>query len=128
MGPRPKLQCVLSSLTAPNPDFSSADVYCRVFCDSKSAEAHCHILLEIDNVVHEDTGSYIKWRHIDSQSLAQRVGRLGNGTDLDVGQVKGKCAALARHSLIGQAMDFTTSLYAICDTATNTICMSRNAS
>ncbi|KZV90387.1 hypothetical protein EXIGLDRAFT_837854, partial [Exidia glandulosa HHB12029] len=67
---------------------SSTDVFCRVFCDSKSAEAQCYILLEIDDVVHEDTGAYLKWRHIDSNSLGEFVGRYGLSLDLDIAGAK----------------------------------------
>ena len=66
-----------------------AIVYCRVYVNKQSAEAHRRIFHAINEVVFADTGMYLEWRHIHSPSLASRVGILHWVGDQHQGQAKG---------------------------------------
>ena len=57
----------------------------------QSAEAHRFIFQKIDDVVKIDTGSRLKWRHIDSASNAieDQIGITHFAVDQHGGQAKG---------------------------------------
>ncbi|THU76535.1 hypothetical protein K435DRAFT_704653 [Dendrothele bispora CBS 962.96] len=50
-------------------DLNAAITLCRVYVNRKSATAHCLILHHIDEVLKEDIGRGLQWRHIHGASI-----------------------------------------------------------
>ncbi|KAF8991724.1 hypothetical protein BDZ89DRAFT_1173203 [Hymenopellis radicata] len=51
-----------------------AITYCRVYMNRETAQAHCRVFLEIDNIVEVDTGSGLQWRHLYALDIKARDG------------------------------------------------------
>ncbi|KAF9023743.1 hypothetical protein BDZ89DRAFT_955368 [Hymenopellis radicata] len=65
-------------------------VFCRMYINSETAEAHEAGFVEVDRLIELDTGSGLKWRHLDAKSLTDFVGTiLGITGDQGGGQSKG---------------------------------------
>lgn len=65
-------------------------IFCRVLLNRQSADAHLEVFQAIDSIVYEDTGRYIRWRHLHALSLEDFEGTvLSVATDLHRGQAKG---------------------------------------
>ncbi|KAJ3713589.1 hypothetical protein C8R42DRAFT_684404 [Lentinula raphanica] len=56
-------------LASKDPDSNTSMTYCRVFLTRQTADAHRRILVEINKLVHLDTGRSLRWRHIHGESL-----------------------------------------------------------
>ncbi|PPQ81257.1 hypothetical protein CVT24_012240 [Panaeolus cyanescens] len=69
---------------------NTAVTFCRVYVTSQSAPTHCRIFQEVDNIVEEDTGKRLQWRHLHAENLDQRDGMILSWTlDQHGGQAKG---------------------------------------
>jgi hypothetical protein len=44
-------------------------IFCRVFLNRQSAVAHQHVFECIDEIVYEDTGRKLQWRHLNAASI-----------------------------------------------------------
>lgn len=77
-----------------------AIVYCRVLLTRENAAIHRFIFHKIDEVVKEDTGSLLQWRHLHSRSIDQPVGILHWAGDQHLGQAKGMSWRMAASSRI----------------------------
>ncbi|TDL19151.1 hypothetical protein BD410DRAFT_727573, partial [Rickenella mellea] len=66
-----------------------ATTFCRAFVSRQTAEAHRRLFHAIDDVVEQDTGSRLKWRHLDSSSPEEMVGILQWTADQHLGQANG---------------------------------------
>lgn len=60
-----------------------------MFLNRQSAEAHKLLLLAIDDIVFQDTGYHLRFRHLHSESLAKPVGIVSWTIDQHRGQAKG---------------------------------------
>ncbi|KAF9561878.1 hypothetical protein CPC08DRAFT_634812 [Agrocybe pediades] len=65
--------------------------FCRAYLNRQTAEAHRFLFQQIDEIVRNDTGQYLRWRHIHSPSLRvnQEVGICQLAVDQHGGQAKG---------------------------------------
>jgi hypothetical protein len=83
--------------------YFEAITYVRVFVNYSLAFAHQRILEAIDDVVKEDTGSYLEWRHLHSESLdsGSYTGKILHWAgDQHGGQAKGELAVLTMHFVL----------------------------
>ncbi|KAG6847262.1 hypothetical protein H0H93_009227, partial [Arthromyces matolae] len=65
-------------------------IFCRVFLNRQTAAAHARLFQEIDNIVKEDTGRSLKWRHIHGNTKDENEGMiLQFAADQHLGQAKG---------------------------------------
>ncbi|KAF9026394.1 hypothetical protein BDZ89DRAFT_1134819 [Hymenopellis radicata] len=73
-----------------NTDAHTSLVFCRIYINSETAEAHRAAFNEVDRIVGLDTGSGLRWRHLDARSLTDFVGMILEITgDQGGGQSKG---------------------------------------
>ncbi|KAF8200102.1 hypothetical protein BJ912DRAFT_898089 [Pholiota molesta] len=72
--------------------------YCRIFVNRQTASAHCLIFDTIDDIVFEDTGRHLQWRHLHSPNLTNHVGILQFAVDQHGGQAKGLGMHLVRRA------------------------------
>ncbi|KAF7981503.1 hypothetical protein HWV62_33057 [Athelia sp. TMB] len=70
-------------------EFEIAIPYCRVYLNRQSAAAHAIVFQKIEEIVMEDTGESLKWRHLHANSLDEHVGILQWAGDQHGGQAKG---------------------------------------
>ncbi|KAG6847309.1 hypothetical protein H0H93_008916, partial [Arthromyces matolae] len=71
-------------------DANTSVVFCRIFLNRQTAEAHARLFQEIDDIVKEDTGHSLRWRHIHGQDLDDTEGLILQITaDQHLGQAKG---------------------------------------
>jgi len=63
--------------------------YCRVYVNRQSAAAHHIIFQRLEQIVEQDTGESLKWRHLHSRSLNDPSGVLQWTGDQHGGQAKG---------------------------------------
>ncbi|KZP03707.1 hypothetical protein FIBSPDRAFT_768547 [Athelia psychrophila] len=66
-----------------------AVTYCRVYVNRQSAAAHALIFRKIEDIVRQDTGQQLKWRHLDADSEEDHCGILQWMGDQHRGQAKG---------------------------------------
>ncbi|KZP08487.1 hypothetical protein FIBSPDRAFT_901216 [Athelia psychrophila] len=66
-----------------------AVTYCRVYLNRQTAYAHAFVFKQIEQIVREDTGTSLQWRHLHSDSLEDHVGILQWAGDQHGGQAKG---------------------------------------
>ncbi|KZP19049.1 hypothetical protein FIBSPDRAFT_955798 [Athelia psychrophila] len=66
-----------------------AITYCRVYLNRQTAAAHAIVFEKIEEIIREDTGTSLKWRHLHSDSLEEHVGILQWAGDQHGGQAKG---------------------------------------
>ncbi|KAJ7763443.1 hypothetical protein B0H16DRAFT_1718672 [Mycena metata] len=52
-------------------DSNFSVIFCRVFVNRQSAFAHQHIFAALEEIVFEDTGKKLRWRHLHAQSLTE---------------------------------------------------------
>jgi hypothetical protein len=77
-------------------------IFCRVFLNRHHAVAHQKIFTAIHEIVYEDTGRHIRWRHLHGHSLDDFDGLvLQWGADQHRGQAKGRLLhlSLQRHRI-----------------------------
>ncbi|KAJ7571962.1 hypothetical protein C8J56DRAFT_810142, partial [Mycena floridula] len=67
----------------------TAMVYCQVYLNRQSAQAHLEVFHTIDSLVLCDMGQHLKWRHLCASSLNDFVGILQWAGDQHGGQAKG---------------------------------------
>ncbi|KZP03615.1 hypothetical protein FIBSPDRAFT_768689, partial [Athelia psychrophila] len=65
-----------------------AVTYCRVYLNRQTAYAHAFVFKQIEQIVREDTGTSLQWRHLHSDSLEDHVGILQWAGDQHGGQAK----------------------------------------
>ncbi|KAJ7490348.1 hypothetical protein B0H11DRAFT_2191580 [Mycena galericulata] len=71
-------------------DAHTTVVFCRIFLNRQTAVAHQKIFEAIDQIVFEDTGTYIQWRHIHGAQVDDYDGKILQwGADQHGGQAKG---------------------------------------
>lgn len=63
--------------------------YCRVYLNRQTAAAHHFIFKKIEQIVKEDTGKNLQWRHLHSQHIHEFTGILHWAADQHGGQAKG---------------------------------------
>ena len=63
--------------------------YCQIFVNSQSALAHFLVFQTIHNIVQDDTGQGLLWRHLHSESIDDPVGILSFIVDFHLGQAQG---------------------------------------
>jgi hypothetical protein len=67
-------------------------VFCRVFLNRQTAVAHAYVFDAIEEIVKEDTGRFLRWRHIHASDLDETDGMILQWTgDQHGGQAKGIC-------------------------------------
>ncbi|KAJ7764293.1 hypothetical protein B0H16DRAFT_1799720 [Mycena metata] len=65
-------------------------IFCRVFLNRQSAVAHQHVFAAIEDIVFEDTGKRLRWRHLHATSLDDYDGMILEwAADQHRGQAKG---------------------------------------
>ena len=65
-------------------------IFCRVFLNRQTAVAHQQVFNAIDEIVREDTGRRLKWRHLHGADLEDYEDMvLQFGADQHRGQAKG---------------------------------------
>ena len=74
---------------------STGLVFCRVYLNRETAAAHELVFREINNLIIGDTGSGLRWRHLDANAgedfnngILQWTGDQGGG------QAKGACCCI----------------------------------
>ncbi|KAF9011576.1 hypothetical protein BDZ89DRAFT_1119143 [Hymenopellis radicata] len=72
-----------------HPSSSTVLAFCRIYLTCGSAEAHHIIFNAIDDLVLEDTGSRLEWRHIHGRDVDDFCGVWLWGGDQHGGQAKG---------------------------------------
>ncbi|KAJ7095129.1 hypothetical protein B0H15DRAFT_798446 [Mycena belliarum] len=71
-------------------DANTSLVFCRVFLNRQSAAAHLHVFSAIEDIVFQDTGRRLKWRHLHAEDLDEHEGMILQwGADQHRGQAKG---------------------------------------
>lgn len=71
--------------------FTLGVTFCRVFLNSQTATAHQTIMHELEDIVFEDTGKRLQWRHLHATSVNETSGMILQVTaDQHSGQAKGK--------------------------------------
>lgn len=70
-------------------DSSTSIVYCRIYVNRQTALAHQLIFQKIDDIVKEDTGENLRWRHLHSTNLTDPIGIFQFTVDQHGGQAKG---------------------------------------
>ncbi|KAJ7488621.1 hypothetical protein B0H11DRAFT_2406715 [Mycena galericulata] len=71
-------------------DAHTTVVFCRIFLNRQTTVAHQKIFEAIDQIVFEDTGTYIQWRHIHGAQVDDYDGKILQwGADQHGGQAKG---------------------------------------
>lgn len=69
--------------------FTVALTYCRVFLNRQTAVAHQLVFRHIEDIVREDMGQSLQWRHLHATSLNDLHGILQWAGDQHGGQAKG---------------------------------------
>jgi hypothetical protein len=81
------------------PHSSSALPYSRVYLNRQTATAHHFIFKKIEQIVLQDTGKSLQWRHLHAKTVHEYVGILHWAADQHGGQAKGKnCQAIRCYS------------------------------
>ncbi|KIJ46898.1 hypothetical protein M422DRAFT_46016 [Sphaerobolus stellatus SS14] len=70
-------------------DLSDCVCYSRIFLNCQSTQAHLLVFQKINEIVREDTGNGLRWRHLHSTSLEEPVGIYSFAVDHHLGQVIG---------------------------------------
>ncbi|KAF7975392.1 hypothetical protein HWV62_9607 [Athelia sp. TMB] len=70
-------------------DANMAIPYCRVYINRQSAAAHAIVFQKIEELVLQDTGKPLRWRHLHADSLDEHTGILQWAGDQHGGQAKG---------------------------------------
>lgn len=63
--------------------------YCRVYLNRQTASAHHFIFKKIEEIVQEDTGKSLQWRHLHANHIREFTGILHWAADQHGGQAKG---------------------------------------
>jgi hypothetical protein len=63
--------------------------YCRVYLNSQTAATHHFVFQKIEQIVKEDTGETLCWRHLHADSPDEFLGILHWAADQHGGQAKG---------------------------------------
>ncbi|KAJ3925683.1 MAG: hypothetical protein NXY57DRAFT_1043898 [Lentinula lateritia] len=76
-------------VAAVDPDSNTSITYCHVFLTRQTAFAHLQVLREIDEVLKDDTGRTLHWRHIHGNRIDDYEGNILNWVvDQHGGQAK----------------------------------------
>lgn len=86
----------------------AALTYCRVYVNRQSAAAHHLIFQTLEEIVQQDTGRFLKWRHLHAESLSHFTGVLQWMGDQHGGQAKGHTLVL--HFLLSTLTNLTPGL------------------
>ncbi|KAF8145358.1 hypothetical protein K438DRAFT_1630265 [Mycena galopus ATCC 62051] len=71
-------------------DANTSLIFCRVFLNRQTAVAHQKIFSAIEDIVYEDTGKRLRWRHLHGADLEDFEGLILQwGADQHRGQAKG---------------------------------------
>lgn len=65
-------------------------MYCRIYLNKQTAEAHRLVFKKIEEIVQMDTGQSLRWRHLHSTAIDDLSGILQFMVDQHGGQAKGK--------------------------------------
>lgn len=65
-------------------------MYCRIYLNRQTAAAHQLVFRKIEEIVLEDTGRPLRWRHLHSTGINEAEGVLQFTVDQHGGQAKGK--------------------------------------
>ncbi|KAJ7121386.1 hypothetical protein C8R44DRAFT_705332 [Mycena epipterygia] len=77
-------------MAAMDRDANTSVIFCRVYLNRHTAEAHRQIFQEIERIVRADTHSDLRWRHLHGRSLDDFEGMILHwGADQHRGQAKG---------------------------------------
>ncbi|KIJ33839.1 hypothetical protein M422DRAFT_182788 [Sphaerobolus stellatus SS14] len=63
--------------------------YCRIFLNCQSAISHFLVFRKIHQIVKQDTGQGLQWRHLHSETLQNPVGIFSFSVDQHLGQAQG---------------------------------------
>lgn len=75
--------------------------FCRVLLTRQTAEAHCLLLDHLGEIVRDDTGEYLRWRHIHTDSVDDTDGMILQYTaDQHGGQAKGWSVRMSHGNLL----------------------------
>lgn len=80
--------------------------YCRVYLNRQNAAAHALVFAKVEEIVLEDTGQSLKWRHIHASSPDELCGILQWAGDQHGGQAKGMIPLLANCIFLNDASPF----------------------
>lgn len=73
-------------------------VFCRLYINCESADAHKLAFDQIDRLIELDTGSGLRWRHLDATSTGDLSGTIIQWTsDQGGGQAKGMSLTYSIH-------------------------------
>jgi hypothetical protein len=72
--------------------------YCRVYLNRQTAAAHHFIFKKIEEIVTQDTGKSLQWRHLHATTMYEYVGILHWAADQHGGQAKGESNSAIRVS------------------------------
>lgn len=79
-------------------------VFCRLYINSESAEAHKLAFDEMNRLVEIDTGSGLRWRHLDAATITDLDGTILQWTsDQGGGQAKGRRFLLFNFCILTRA-------------------------
>lgn len=68
-------------------------IFCRVFLNRQTAVAHQMVFTAIHEIVYQDTGKHLRWRHLHANSIEDFQGMILQwGADQHRGQAKGIAA------------------------------------
>ncbi|KAJ6505572.1 hypothetical protein C8R45DRAFT_1091275 [Mycena sanguinolenta] len=72
-------------------DANTSIIYCRIYLNRMTAQAHQHVFEEIEGIVLEDTGKRLQWHHLHATSLENGLDSmiLSWTADQHRGQAKG---------------------------------------
>ncbi|KAJ7730898.1 hypothetical protein DFH07DRAFT_756061 [Mycena maculata] len=71
-------------------DANTSLTFCRVFLNRQSAVAHQHVFAAIEDIVFEDTGKRLRWRHLHANNLEEHEDMILEwAADQHRGQAKG---------------------------------------
>ena len=81
---------LLSALVFYLADFCTALTYCHVYLNRQMAAAHQFIFQKVEEIVLEDTGKALQWRHLHAHTIHEYIGILHWSADQHGGQAKGE--------------------------------------
>ncbi|KAJ7830070.1 hypothetical protein B0H14DRAFT_3715963 [Mycena olivaceomarginata] len=71
-------------------DANTSLIFCRVFLNRQTAVAHQMVFTAIHEIVYQDTGKHLRWRHLHANSIEDFQGMILQwGADQHRGQAKG---------------------------------------
>ncbi|KAJ6456641.1 hypothetical protein C8R47DRAFT_1165259 [Mycena vitilis] len=71
-------------------DGNTSLIFCRVFLNRQTAVAHQHVFTAIHDIIYEDTGRHLRWRHLHASNVGDFDGMvLEWAADQHRGQAKG---------------------------------------